>query len=99
MGKRGGSSDKGISCMKARKEGALAHERGALAKGECKCKCKCIFNWASQTLLAGILSHMGHAYATRCVYKYRVQLIAPTASGNVERGGGGNNTRGRAEQH
>ncbi len=28
-------------------------------------------------------SHMGHAYATRCVYKYRVQPIAPTASGNV----------------
>ncbi len=26
---------------------------------------------------------MGHAYATRCVYKYRVQLLAPTASGNV----------------
>ncbi len=23
---------------------------------------------------AGKLSHMGHAYATRCVYKYRVQL-------------------------
>ncbi len=31
----------------------------------------------------GILSHMEHAYATGCVYKYRVQLIAPTASGNV----------------
>ncbi len=30
-----------------------------------------------------VLSHMGHAYATRCVYKYRVQLIAPTALGNV----------------
>jgi hypothetical protein len=29
-------------------------------------------------------SLMGHAHATRCVYQYRVHLIAPTASGKVE---------------
>ncbi len=31
----------------------------------------------------GGLSHMGHAYATTCVYKNRVHLIAPTASSNA----------------
>jgi hypothetical protein len=30
-----------------------------------------------------MISHMGHAYASRCMYSYRVHLIAPRASGNV----------------
>ncbi len=39
---------------------------------------------ASQTPLEQqVLSHTGHAYATRCVYKYRVHLIAHRASSNA----------------
>jgi hypothetical protein len=39
-----------------------------------------VLYWASQTLLK---NSRYAAYATRCVRKYRVHLIAPTASGNV----------------